>query len=134
MSRNHFKDSTFQLKLESIIDSNSIIRFANAGENSAKTVIRDVKSLIEIDKDIRDALNPENITELNKLKKTEEIKEVTREDLIQLANDLDDYLIEMMNEKNVEDNNGINNEDKKLVNDYDNEIIDVYIIVIVIIY
>lgn len=124
MSRKKLKGSTLQLKLKSIIDNN-YKRFDKIGENSAKTVIRDVKSLIEIDRDIRAALNPANITELNnfKPKKEEEPKTVSSEDLIQLANDLDDYLIEMIKDKR--------NEDKKLVNDYDDKIINVYIIIII---
>lgn len=124
MSRKKLKGSTLQLKLKSIIDNN-YKRFDKIGENSAKTVIRDVKSLIEIDRDIRAALNPANITELNnfKPKTEEEPKTVSSEDLIQLANDLDDYLIEMIKDKR--------NEDKKLVNDYDDKIINVYIIIII---
>lgn len=124
MSRKKLKGSTLQLKLKSIIDNN-YKRFDKIGENNAKTIIRDVKSLIEIDRDIRAALNPANITELNnfKPKKEEEPKTVSSEDLIQLANDLDDYLIEMIKDKR--------NEDKKLVNDYDDKIINVYIIIII---
>lgn len=122
MSRKKLKGSTLQLKLKSIIDNN-YKRFDKISENNAKTIIRDVKSLIEIDRDIRAALNPANITELNnfKPKKEEEPKTVSSEDLIQLANDLDDYLIEMIKDKR--------NEDKKLVNDYDDKIINVYIII-----
>lgn len=125
MSRKKLKGSTLQLKLKSIIDNN-YKRFDKIGENNAKTIIRDVKSLIEIDRDIRAALNPANITELNnfKPKTEEEPKTVSSEDLIQLANDLDDYLIEMIKDKR--------NEDKKLVNDYDDKIINVYIIIIII--
>lgn len=124
MSRKKLKGSTLQLKLKSIIDNN-YKRFDKIGENNAKTIIRDVKSLIEIDRDIRAALNPANITELNnfKPKTEEEPKTVSSEDLIQLANDLDDYLIEMIKDKR--------NEDKKLVNDYDDKIINVYIIIII---
>lgn len=124
MSRKKLKGSTLQLKLKSIIDNN-YKRFDKIGENNSKTIIRDVKSLIEIDRDIRAALNPANITELNnfKPKTEEEPKTVSSEDLIQLANDLDDYLIEMIKDKR--------NEDKKLVNDYDDKIINVYIIIII---
>lgn len=124
MSRKKLKGSTLQLKLKSIIDNN-YKRFDKISENNAKTIIRDVKSLIEIDRDIRAALNPANITELNnfKPKTEEEPKTVSSEDLIQLANDLDDYLIEMIKDKR--------NEDKKLVNDYDDKIINVYIIIII---
>lgn len=124
MSRKKLKGSTLQLKLKSIIDNN-YKRFDKIGENNAKTIIRDVKSLIEIDRDIRAALNLANITELNnfKPKTEEEPKTVSSEDLIQLANDLDDYLIEMIKDKR--------NEDKKLVNDYDDKIINVYIIIII---